>query len=78
MRNQVIFAVFAASIGFATAASANTFDRSNGPSVLSDRSLNTAAAEPSVANHHRARLILATTGDATGGPSGGPNQAGGG
>ncbi len=77
MRNKVVFAVLAASIGFATAASANTFNRDNTGSVLSDPSLNTAYAGQATTNGQAARVILVSTGDASGGPSGGPNQNGG-
>ena len=77
MRNKLTFAVLAASIGLATAASANTFDRNNTGSVLSDRSLNTAAADQVAATGHAGHLILVSNGDAWGGPSGEPNQNGG-
>ena len=70
-------ALFAAGLAFAGSASANTYDRGTTGSVLSDRSLNTASVEQSATRSHVGGITLASSSSATGGPSGGPNQAGG-
>ncbi len=77
MKITVTAAFFAAGVALAGSASANTFNRENTGSVLSDPSLNTASVEQAAAQSHAGRITVATSGSATGGPSGGPSQNGG-
>ena len=74
MKTFTTAALIVASFALATSASAHQSNRADVSQAVSGSSVHAASAQDA---GHDGRFVVATTGDATGGPSGGPNQNGG-
>ena len=75
MKTSFAAILVAASFALATSASAHSFDGSN--TGLTHSRAASATFEQNLAQRDQGRIVLASSGSATGGPSGGPSQNGG-